>query len=667
MTSVELRVKQWSLHKGQKMTKRLKLDHQSVHLAALKTYVLTYCQGLAFSSAALGAIRSRDWTKLVSIAKDADKTLRDLGTWSGTGPTEVWAPYSADEFACVSQFVAMVVKYPFDQKQIPGLNPDAVAIDKFIADERRNKRVNAILRGYRTRGLDRHPSHEIMREWILKIMGDKPDFEYIYNHCDFSGGASLGVHGKATHFGNKVEKQLTCTPTALKYFTRAVLSNEQLHLYYSARSRERQGDNVPLDALPCLLTPGELRDYFEGSVKLVQEDKLSCAAKNFDCSRTVGTPATCNTFIQKGTDQMMRRNLKDRANLDLSRQDVNQWMAREGAIGSGSIPYVTKDVKGASNSVLLEVVRTLYSEDWFTFLNDTRSPGYTLPDGSRHRYELFCSMGNGFCFPLETSIFAAACVAACKMAGAPVDFRVYGDDIIVRQDVALLFSEILRSLGFRLNLDKSFIHGPFRESCGANWHGEQDVTPAYWRHRITTRSELHAIHNAHHKHPEIQRVLRGFDPELRCCVPDTLQYSFVTDQAFRVSNDVCMGNGAVWRRDTQSFRYRMLQSLPVKDETIPAEDRWVRLRQISALRGSTFEDAFLLRRSTRFAITDPDAKRPECNFSGRRAKEQRQQAWSGNPPTSQSQEHGSNYPWLVTALKGALIDAKRGIRVNGPR
>lgn len=641
------------------MAKRLKLDHAQVHLAALKTFLVHYCQGFAFAQPVLGALRARNWKTIVKHAKAANETLRAGGTWSGTAPTEVWSPYDARQFSIVGQFVAMVVKYPFDQEQFPGLNPDAVAVEKLLKDERRNRRVNSVLRAYRVRDRDRHPAHHLMREWITAVMGETPDMPYIYDHCDFSNGASLGVHGKATHFGNKVGKQLTSTPSALKYFTRAVLSNEQLHQFYSTEAHAKAGSPDTLDAITCLLTPGELRDYFEGCVKLVQEDKISCAPKDFDCSRTVGTPQTCNTFIQKGIDLLMRRNLKDRANLDLSRQDVNQWMAREGASAEGtSIPYITLDVKGASNSVLTEIVRTLYSSEWFKLLNETRSPGYTLPDGSRHRFELFCSMGNGFCFPLETSIFAAACVAACKMAGSPVDFRVYGDDIIVRQDVALLLCEILRSLGFRLNLDKSFIHGPFRESCGANWHGERDVTPAYWRHRITTRSELHAIHNAHRDHPEVQEVLRGFDPELLCLVPDTAQYAFVTDQAFRVGYDMCMGNGAVWRRDTMSFRYRMLQTEPVPDETIPAEDRWVRLRHVSALRGSTFEQAFLLRRSTYVHLVKPEATRGECNFSSRRAQDELKRAWSHHTTLQSPRVY---FPWVASALRGATRHASLGM------
>lgn len=649
--------------------KHLRLDSQAVHVAAVRAYLLHHCQDLFFAKSALGALRARDWKKLVEIAGDVDLALRSNGTWM-RGSTDVSEPFTPDVFRRCAQFSAMLTKYPYTPEQIPGLDPDAAAIEGFLKDERRNRRINTILRGYRIRGLVRHPAHLRMREWISEVMGHKPDLEYILSHCDYSGGASINVHGKATHFGNKVERPISITPAALEYFTLAVLKNEQLLLHYSAeansQSSEADWENKNKNVV-CLLDYEQLYDFLSQKCDVQQYDLLSCVPKKFDRSRTIGTPQTANTFIQKGVDKGMRRNLRDRANLDLSRQDVNQYMAREGT-ESTCIPYVTLDVETASNSVLVEVVRCLYSEDWFSFLNCIRSPGCVLPNGESHRYELFVSMGNGFCFPLETSIFAAACVAACKQAGAPVDFRVYGDDIIVRQDVALVLSEILKSLGFRLNLSKSFIHGPFRESCGANWHGGQDVTPAYWRHAITSRSELHAIHNAHKDHPEVQAVLRGFDPELVCCVPDTKQYDWVTDQAFRVTHDLCMGNGAVWRRDTKSFRYRLLVSSTVRDLSLPDDVVWSRLRHISALRGSTYEDAFLLRRSTRQRVEYPDAKRPECEFGKNSKRVHLKAAWKSfgeaclHPPGEGRVSR--THPWVESALRQALTDLRREHRVS---
>jgi hypothetical protein len=54
--------------------------------------------------------------------------------------------------------------------------------------------------------------------------------------------------------------------------------------------------------------------------------------------------------------------------------------------------------------------------------------------------------------------------------------RAYGDDIIVPQHAAHFCSDLLTRLGFVVNLDKSFIRGFYRESCGKHYINGFDVT-----------------------------------------------------------------------------------------------------------------------------------------------------------------------------------------------
>jgi hypothetical protein len=92
------------------------------------------------------------------------------------------------------------------------------------------------------------------------------------------------------------------------------------------------------------------------------------------------------------------------------------------------------------------------------------------------KYAKFSSMGNGSTFSIETIVFAAACASLGSVA-----FSVYGDDIIIEQALATPLIELLEYLGFIINRDKSYIDGPFRESCGVScWLG-QDITPRYIR------------------------------------------------------------------------------------------------------------------------------------------------------------------------------------------
>jgi hypothetical protein len=58
---------------------------------------------------------------------------------------------------------------------------------------------------------------------------------------------------------------------------------------------------------------------------------------------------------------------------------------------------------------------------------------------------------------------------------------VYGDDIIVPVDSRELLVEALEVLDFKVNAQKSYWTGKFRESCGVDAYCGENITPAYWR------------------------------------------------------------------------------------------------------------------------------------------------------------------------------------------
>lgn len=572
------------------MTQRLQLSAVAVHTAAIRSYLTSHCEWAPWGVSALGYLRARDFPKLVALAKRLNESLIDSSylEWVSDAVSDLTV------FANTTQFVAMVTKYPYAPDEYPGLDPDAAALADLEKAERRNARLNAIYRGARKRNYQTKNNRfwwlSRAQEYFSRVFGEEPPVGDILDLCDFSGGASLGVGGKATHFGNKVmTRPLTVTPTALKYAVNAIWRNEQLREHFLM-----EADRRPRKSALCH-SYGELYEWLHGEAVYTSHNKISCVPKKYDIARTIASEPTLNTFLQKGCDIWMRRKLK-RHGLDLSNQEWNSNLARMGSMDDPD-PYVTLDSRGASNSVIVGLVQAVATPGWFSFLNELRSPCGLWPDGAERRYELFCSMGNGFCFPLETAIFASLCYAACRYCGTPNDFRVYGDDIVCRQSVAGVLMEILRYAGFRLNMDKSFVFGPFRESCGGNWYRGQDVTPAYWRKRITTRPELHAIHNTHRQN-SVRSCLQAFDKDLPFCVPDEKAFDWVTSEAFRVPHDVCIGRTAVWNRDTQSWRYQTLSSSTVVDpKDHGRSDAWENIRRVSALRGSTFEAAFPLRRS----------------------------------------------------------------------
>jgi hypothetical protein len=145
--------------------------------------------------------------------------------------------------------------------------------------------------------------------------------------------------------------------------------------------------------------------------------------------------------------------------------------------------------------------------EWFNLLDSFRSESVEFR-GELVELEKFSSMGNAYTFELESLIFYSLALAVCDYLGLLVTpiFRengalekgfpieVYGDDIIVPVSAYSLLEEVLQWCGFELNSKKSFCHGYFRESCGADWFFGFDVRPWYLKKEVSERS-LYVAHN----------------------------------------------------------------------------------------------------------------------------------------------------------------------------
>jgi hypothetical protein len=366
-----------------------------------------------------------------------------------------------------NQFSLLVRKYPWP-KSVMDLKPRDRAIKLFTVAEKRCERMNVKIKLLQIdRSRDRFRKElGIAKSWINRVLGTRPNYRAIADMADYGPGASLGVHGDATSYFRKISKiGMTVTPGAIHHGFLAYTRN--YHLLESLMDRGGDGRFVCYDMEVAFAT-------YLSRIRVVTNNKLSFVPKTAKTNRTIAVEPLLNGLFQKGIDQYMRKRLS-LFNIDLSDQGKNQEFAREGSMNDSEDGFVTIDLKSASDSISTELVRSLLPDDWYRLLARTRSPCYEL-DKVVKAYNKFCSMGNGFCFPLESLIFASACVSLdCGSPG--VDFLVYGDDLIVRKRYAKDLISLLGNWGFRVNTDKTFLEGPFRESCGRDWFGGQDVRP----------------------------------------------------------------------------------------------------------------------------------------------------------------------------------------------
>lgn len=582
------------------------------YTAVVRSFVQHYCGKFDWQGYVLGILRARDFAKLLEHARKVNSELINSSTHEG-GPHKVYADLIAFERA--TQYVALIKNYQFSPKEILGLDPEAAAVKDFLNAERRNTRLNKVFAAHLARGTERHWCVPLIREVFCRVLGRTPPYEDVFDNCDYSGGAAVEISGQQTHMATKLYADaMNGNPEVLDYFKASLRRN--IH-YATVLDCDRRDPWEPQEG-EVIGSENWYKNLFnclDFHFETVMYDEVSVVPKKAEVGRTICKNPPANNFVQKGIDVVMRHLLRRKLNIDLSDQLTNQVMSGDGSLSNDNDPYVTIDVRGASNSVLTELVRAVTPPRWFKLLNHSRSTHWKLGTIVRP-YQMFASMGNGFCFPLESLLFAAIVLAATKSAGATPDYRVYGDDIICRQSIALVVIECLRACGFRTNVDKTFIFGPFRESCGANWYGGEFITPGHFKERLTSLSGLHALHNSLKKYPLVQDTIRGLQISgVVHVVPDSKCWSWITDQAFIVSEDLAISaERTVWDRATQNFAFPILVTYPIADSSWRT-DRITRdgaddmLLTAAVLRGSIPETPFHLRRATRKRSTttvDPD-------------------------------------------------------------
>lgn len=239
--------------------------------------------------------------------------------------------------------------------------------------------------------------------------------------------------------------------------------------------------------------------------------KLSTVLKQFDIDRTICTEAPLDMFFQLGIGTWLEDNPLQALGINLSTQpEKNRELARRGSL-DGRI--ATLDAKSASNSIAMRLLELFprYFADW---LRRCRASRTKLPGGSYIDLHMVASMGNGFCFPLQTLLFASVICSVYRLCNIRPDFGsaresgylsslhgfdavncgVFGDDIIVLTETYHMIVRALELLGFIINRDKSFSTGDFRESCGHDYFRGVNIRGVYLK-TMASRGNCYSLIN----------------------------------------------------------------------------------------------------------------------------------------------------------------------------
>lgn len=213
--------------------------------------------------------------------------------------------------------------------------------------------------------------------------------------------------------------------------------------------------------------------------------KLQCVPKTALTQRTICMePATLQYYqqmVRHDLYEFMHENPKIRRHINLIDQSVNRSGAR---LGSQLGDLSTIDLSKASDSVTWDLTRKAFAgTTLLPWLYATRSSRVEVRPGEVIRVKKFAPMGSALCFPIECLIFAALCEVAVRDYGKLCSshyYTVYGDDIVIDTNLVPILMSYLELTGFTVNRDKSFTRChvfAFRESCGGEYLGGEDVSP----------------------------------------------------------------------------------------------------------------------------------------------------------------------------------------------
>lgn len=377
------------------------------------------------------------------------------------------------EAACRSLMQALLKKF----QPASSVSQDQAALLKFTKinnlcrlwtlHEDRNSRQDTLL------GEFRRAVYEFWNEGGYSLIDDP---RQILDYGRVGPGASIGAIG-GDFYSKMYSSPLTCTGRDLYFWYRRYVSN-----------------------FPSWKDAEEFRSLHFGEAHVVAGNRLSFVPKNDKISRCICIEPSLNMFYQLGIGYILEKRMRTMFGIDMSTQPFkNRKLAFLGSTGWG---YVTIDLSSASDSISNRMLEWALPQDFYKLLQKYRSPICELPGGSAVELNMVSTMGNGFTFPLQTMLFSCVVLAAMRMNGVNPfnpwgsfhgNWGVFGDDIIAPTAISRDVLYLIKALGFEVNEDKTFVEGPFRESCGADYFRGRDIRGVYVKRLDTVQDRIAVI------------------------------------------------------------------------------------------------------------------------------------------------------------------------------
>jgi hypothetical protein len=403
------------------------------------------------------------------------------------GLTRGWSPDMTYRQVAAIQMARSFFKKlrPIDGLTTP--EGDAAALNKF---ENTNNRVSSWTFDPNTSG-----DEELMGEfknalynfWYHNGQPLVHDFHELFTHGRTGPGVSVGARGE-DFYTKLFDSPLSVTKPCLYDAYWQSISTDEYSTWRAADS---------------------FRSANYGEYTVVEGSRFHFVPKDDKISRLIAIEPSLNMFYQLGLGARLEQRLLTFFGLDLPFQPWhNQDAAR---IGSLDGTMVTLDLSEASDSLGLPMLKWALPASMMAWLELLRSPKAAVGERTIE-LNMISTMGNGYTFPLETVIFSCVIVAALRsLAIKPVRpnsalvaeyqspsermgwWGVFGDDLFCHKEAAPRVVRLLTLLGFVVNSEKSFVEGPFRESCGHDYFNGRHVRGVYIKTLHSVQSRYAAV------------------------------------------------------------------------------------------------------------------------------------------------------------------------------
>lgn len=275
------------------------------------------------------------------------------------------------------------------------------------------------------------------------------------------------------------------------------------------------------------------REKLRTIVTLSYGSRLTTVPKDKDVDRVIEVECLGNMVVQRTIGNGIRRIMRHimGVNLDTA-QPIHRMMIK-------FAEFATIDLSNASNSNWLVVIKWFLPKRLFSLLNRSRAAVVSY-DGEYHGLNMLSPMGNGFTFEVMSVVLLSLCRVLDPLS------RVFGDDIIIRNEHAEKLVSALQVCGYRINEKKTFINSPFRESCGGFYHDEIGYIMAYDFHYPTTDfdrmvliNKIWRISQVDHDFKVLHSKLLTLFDSLALRSKDSLSPESITSNAFLTTGVVC--------------------------------------------------------------------------------------------------------------------------------